>query len=157
VAKPGRRPRTRRCLLKGCEQRFRPQRAGQRYCSDQCRQSARQWSSWKAQQSYRATKAGKNRRNQQSRRYRERVKNRKQAASEQGVQEPARVITKKFFRPQLRPARLLRRIRSAGAIAQTALLFARMPARRGTSLATRAALASHSPTATEDLSQPTGR
>jgi hypothetical protein len=157
VAKPGRRPRTRRCLLKGCEQRFRPRSARQRYCSDKCRQSARQWSRWKAQQSYRATKAGKDRRNQQSRRYRERVKSRKQAASEQVVQEPARVITKDFFRPLLRPAWLLRRIRSAGAIAQAALLFARMPARHGASLAARTALASHSPTAAEDLSQAAGR
>ena len=31
---PGRRPRTRCCLLKGCERRFRPQGARQRYCSD---------------------------------------------------------------------------------------------------------------------------
>jgi hypothetical protein len=141
----------------GCEQRFRPQRARQRYCSEKCRQSARQWSSWKAQQSYRATKEGKVKRNEQSRRYRGRVKNRKQAASEQVVQEPARVITKDFFRPKLRPAWLLRGVRSAGAIAQAALLFARMPARDGTSLATRAALASHSTTAAQDLSQAAGR
>jgi hypothetical protein len=32
---PDRRPRTRCCLLKGCERLFRPQRAGQRYCSDE--------------------------------------------------------------------------------------------------------------------------
>lgn len=35
------RPRSRRCLLKGCEQRFRPRRVRQRYCSDQCRKAAR--------------------------------------------------------------------------------------------------------------------
>ena len=39
----------RRCLLKGCEQRFRPRQARQRYCSEQCRQAARAWSRWKAQ------------------------------------------------------------------------------------------------------------
>ena len=35
---PAWRPRTRCCLLKGCERRFCPQRARQRYCSDECRQ-----------------------------------------------------------------------------------------------------------------------
>ena len=32
-----RRPRMRRCLLKGCEQRFHPRQAHQRYCSESCR------------------------------------------------------------------------------------------------------------------------
>ena len=88
-----RRPRTRGCLLKGCEQRFHPLDARQRYCSPQCRRAARQWSRWKAQQSYRATAAGKEKRNGQSQRYRERVRNRQQ----QVPQEAARVITKDFF------------------------------------------------------------
>ncbi len=44
-----RRPRTRRCLLKGCELSFRPRHARQRYCSNYCRAAARQWSQWKAQ------------------------------------------------------------------------------------------------------------
>jgi hypothetical protein len=148
-----RRPRTRCCLLKGCERRFRPRRAGQRYCSDQCAQAARRWSRWKAQQSYRATAAGKDKRNGQSRRYRERVRNRQQAAPEEAVAEPARVITQNFFRPLLRPPRLLRRIRSAAPLAQPALLFACLPARHGTGLATRAALAPGGATAVEDLSQ----
>ena len=77
--RPARRPRTRCCLLKGCERRFRPQRARQRYCSEECRQAARRWSRWKAQQSYRATAAGKEKRNEQSRRYRERVRKRQAA------------------------------------------------------------------------------
>lgn len=94
---PGRRPRTRCCLLKGCERRFRPQRAGQRYCSDECRREARRWSRWKAQQSYRATAAGKDKRNGQSRRYRQRVRDRLPAAPEEAVAEPARVITPNFF------------------------------------------------------------
>lgn len=100
---PSRRPRTRRCLLKGCEQRFCPQRAQQRYCSEECRLGARRWSRWKAQQSYRATAVGKEKRNEQSRRYRERVRKRQ----EQAPQEAARVITKDFFRSLLRPAWLL--------------------------------------------------
>jgi hypothetical protein len=91
--RPIRRPRTRRCLLKGCEQCFCPQRAPQRYCSQQCRRAARQWSRWKAQQNYRATAAGKEKRNGQCRRYRERVRERQKAAP----QEAARVITKDFF------------------------------------------------------------
>ncbi len=148
---PGRRPRTRCCLLKGCERRFRPQRGGQRYCSDECRRAARQWSRWKAQQSYRATAAGKERRNGQSRRYRERVRNRQPAAPEEADPDAARVITHNFFRLLLRPSWLLRGIRSAAALAPPALLFAGVPTRSGTSLATRAALAPGYAPAVEDL------
>src|SRR6266851_1779727 len=92
-----RRPRTRRCLLKGCEQRFGPRQARQRYCSEQCRVAARKWSRWKAQQRYRATGAGREKRNGQGRRYRERVRDRKQPAQEEAIPEAARVITKDFF------------------------------------------------------------
>ena len=148
---PGRRPRTRCCLLKGCERRFLPQRARQRYCSEECRREARRWSRWKAQQSYRATTPGKDKRNGQSRRYRRRVRDRLPAAPE-AVAEPARVITHNFFRLLLRPARLLRGIHAATALAVPALLLARMPARHGTSLATRAALAPRRAAAVEDLS-----
>ena len=136
---PGRRPRTRCCLLKGCERRFCPQRARQRYCSDECRQAARRWSQWKAQQNYRATAVGKERRSGQSRRYRQRLRNRQPATPEEP--EAARVITHNFFRLLLRPSWLLRGIRPAAALAPPAVLFARVPARSGTSLATRAALA----------------
>ena len=151
---PGRRPRTRRCLLKGCERRFRPRRAGQRYCSAECRRAARQWSRWKAQQSYRATAAGKEKRNGQSRRYRERVRNRQQAAPEEAVPETARVITQRFFSTTVATAPAAtrdspRQPRSPA----PALLFAHVPARHGTSLATGAALAPRSATAVEDLSQ----
>jgi hypothetical protein len=102
-----RQPRSRRCLLKGCEQRFHPRRARQRYCSEPCREAARKWSRWKAQQRYRARTAGRQKRNGQSRRYRERVKSRKLPEPE-AVNEAARVITQEeFFRGLLRPARLL--------------------------------------------------
>jgi len=148
---PGRRPRTRCCLLKGCERRFRPERVGQRYCSDECRQAARRWSRWKAQQSYRATAAGQERRNGQSLRYRQRVRNRRSATPEEPVPEAARVITPNFFRLLLRPAWLLQGIRPAAALASPALLFAGVPARYGTSLATRAALAPRDAPAVEDL------
>jgi len=89
-------PRARCCLLKGCEQRFRPRHARQRYCSEGCREAARRWSRWKAQQRYRATAAGQQKRNGQSQRYRERVKDRRPPESEP-VNEAARLITKDFF------------------------------------------------------------
>lgn len=154
---PSRRPRTRCCLLKGCERRFHPQQAGQRYCSDECRKAARRWSRWKAQQNYRATAAGKERRNGQSRRYRQRVKNRRSAAPEEAVPEAARVITPQFFRSLLRPAWLLRRIRPTISLTPPEVLFARMPARHGTSLATGAALAPRHAASVADLSKTAGR
>ena len=118
-----RRPRTRYCLLKGCEQRFHPRQARQRYCSDGCRKAARKWSRWKAQERYRESAAGQQKRNDQSRRYRERVKDRKPAEPD-AVSEAARVITTDhFFRPLLRPARLLREIRVCAAKSLTTLLF----------------------------------
>ncbi len=80
------------CLLKGCEQPFHPQQASERYCSAACREQAREWSEWKAQQKYRATVAGKEKRKAQSRRYRQRVWNRKEQTG-----EAARVISHKVF------------------------------------------------------------
>lgn len=155
--RPRRRPRTRRCLLKGCERRFRAGRASQRYCSDECRRAARKWSCWKAQQSYRATAAGKAQRNGQSRRYRERVRNREQAAREEAVPDTARVITNNFFRPLLRPPRLLRGIRSSAAVAEEEVLHARLPARHGTCVATRAALAQTHAAAVERFASATAQ
>jgi hypothetical protein len=136
-----RRPRVRRCLLKGCEQRFPPRQARQRYCSEGCRKAARKWSRWKAQQRYRETAAGKEKRNGQSRRYRERLKSR--PPTEKGaVEEAARVITPEdFFRAFLRSARLLRKIRAAAAKPFTTLLLARVPACAGASARAGAALA----------------
>lgn len=65
-----RRPRLRRCLLKGCEQKFRPRRPWSRYCGDDCRGKARKWSRWKAQRKYRVARHGKDKRQAQCRRYR---------------------------------------------------------------------------------------
>ena len=138
--RPSHRPRTRRCLLKGCEQRFRPGHARQRYCSDGCREAARTWSEWKARQTYRRTAACKRKRSEQSRRYRERVRDRKPSEKE-AVPEVARVITKKFFRRLLQPARLLRMLRALAAIATATVLLAGVPACDGACLGTRAALA----------------
>src|SRR5947208_2345602 len=134
------RPRMRRCLLKGCEQSFHPRQARQRYCGQRCREAARKWSRRKAQERYRETAAGQQKRNGQSRRYRERVKSRKPPEPE-AVNDAARVITTEdFFRPLLRPAGLLRRIRTAAAKSLAALLFARVPARVGARPGTGAAL-----------------
>jgi len=134
-----RRPRLRRCLLKGCEERFHPSQACQRYCSDRCRKAARKWSRWKAQQRYRKTRAGKQKRNGQSRLYRERVRSRKPPEPE-AVDESARVITKKFFRGVLRPARLLRKVRARTAKSLATLLFPGVPACAGACPGTGAAL-----------------
>ena len=135
-----RRPRMRRCLLKGCEQRFHPRQARQRYCSEGCRQAARRWSRWKAQQTYRATTTGKEKRNGQSRRYRERVKSRKPTEAE-AVADPARVITPEvFFRCGLRPARLLRAVRASAAKSPTTLLLPSLPACVGRCSTTGAAM-----------------
>ena len=134
------RPRTRRCLLKGCRQRFRPHQARQRYCSEGCREAARKWSRRKAQERYRETAAGQQKRNGQSRRYRERVKSRKPPEPE-AVNDPARVITtEEFFRSFVRPARLLREVRAPAAKSLTALLFAGMPAGAGARARAGAAL-----------------
>jgi len=88
-----RRPRRRRCLLKGCERQFRPQHPWSRYCGDDCRSKARRWSRWKAQKRYRAKGSGKRQRKAQSCRYRERVCARKRAKA--ATNEAARVITAK--------------------------------------------------------------
>ena len=92
-----RRPRTRRCLLKGCERRYHPRRGLQRYCSYHCREAARAWSRWKAQERYRATPTGQEKRRAQSQRYRERVRRKKEQPLE-AAGAVARVITTDFFR-----------------------------------------------------------
>ena len=133
-------PRTRCCLLKGCEQRFHPRQANQRYCSERCREAARRWSRWKAQQRYRETAAGQQKRNGQSQRYRERIKSRKPPEPE-AVNDAARVITTEhFFRGLLRPARLLRGMRARAAKSLTTLLLTRLPAGNGARPRTGAAL-----------------
>lgn len=135
-----RRPRMRRCLLKGCENRYRPWQARQRYCSAACREAARAWSGWKAQQEYRATPNGKEKRRAQSRRYRERVRSR-QPQVVPPAEAAARVITKNFFRSFLRPARLLRRIRAPPPITAPALLLEGVPRGDGARLGAGTALA----------------
>ena len=129
----------------------------ERYCSPECRQAARKWSHWKAQQKYRATAAGKKKRNGQSRRYRERVRVRQPATSEEVLPQAARVITPNFFRPRLRPARLLPRVRHRAPVAHPAILFARVPARHGAGLAARTAVAARPAAAVAEVSSGGGR
>jgi len=150
---PSRRPRTRECLLKGCARRFRPCRARERYCSHECRQAAREWSRWKAQQRYRATAAGKEKRSGQGRRYRDRVRRRKQATPAEAHPEAARVITQQFFRSLLRPSRLLSRIRRTAALARPKVLFQCVPTGPGTRPAARATLAPRSPAGMEQVNR----
>lgn len=64
--------RCRRCLLKGCEQSFRPRRPQSRYCSDRCRQLARRWRRWQASRRWRGTDQGRACRRRQGQRYRQR-------------------------------------------------------------------------------------
>lgn len=77
--------RPRICLLKGCERWFNPLRSSARYCSKTCSKAARRWTRWHAAQRYRASEKGKERRRQQACRYRQRVRQRRQAAQEQAV------------------------------------------------------------------------
>jgi hypothetical protein len=135
-----RRPRTRRCLLKGCERRYHPRRGLQRYCSYHCREAARAWSRWKAQERYRATPTGQEKRRAQSQRYRERVRRKKEQPLE-AAGAVARVITTDFFRGLVRPAWLLRELRAEPEIATATVLFEGVPTGSPARLGAGAALA----------------
>lgn len=113
---PWHRFRPRRCLMKGCERRFRPCHPQVRYCSAGCRQAARWWRRWHASQHYRASTQGKERRRAQSRRYRERRRQQAGArvASASGTapadavpqcegQRPAQPLANFVWRPCRRP------------------------------------------------------
>lgn len=65
-------PRWRKCLLEGCGRRFIPSCGRRHYCSEACRDAARRWWQWKAQQQYRLSEKGRQCRREQSRRWRER-------------------------------------------------------------------------------------
>jgi hypothetical protein len=90
-----RRPRRRVCLLKGCGRVFRPQQPLARYCSEVCQSEARRWRRWKAGRRYRQSPNGKQKRRAQSRRYRERRRERNAQGS--AAITAARVIPTEFF------------------------------------------------------------
>jgi hypothetical protein len=69
------------CLLKGCNKWFHPEKPSERYCSDDCRAEARKWSLWKAQVNYRSRQNGKDKRKNQCRDRRERIKKKKNSES----------------------------------------------------------------------------
>lgn len=78
-ARPRRRQfhcRTRCCLLKGCEEPFRPRHPGTRYCSEACRRAAERWRIERARKNYLDSERGKQQRRAQSQRYRQRCKHR---------------------------------------------------------------------------------
>jgi hypothetical protein len=83
--------RARRCLLKDCERWFQPTRPQCRYCSAKCRQAAKRWHGWRSQQKYRASPNGREHRQEQGRRYRQRCRTRPcpSAASPATVSPPA--------------------------------------------------------------------
>jgi hypothetical protein len=68
--------RQRRCLLKGCSRVFSPLHPFSRYCSTGCRRAARIWSRRRAGAEYRKTETGREKRREQARRYRERLRQR---------------------------------------------------------------------------------
>ena len=69
-----RRARSRRCLLKGCNQVYKPRHPLQRYCGAACRQKAKKWRLYKAQLTYRKSENGKEKRRRQCRERRARCK-----------------------------------------------------------------------------------
>ena len=72
-AAPARRFLRRRCLLKGCEQFYRPIQPQSRYCSDACRRDAQRWRRRQASRTWRASAVGQRRRREQLQRYRQRI------------------------------------------------------------------------------------
>ena len=73
-------PGCRRCLLKDCERWYLPRQPQARYCSPNCQKAAQRWRCWHASQHYRATSHGRQRRRDQARRYRDRVRQRSSLA-----------------------------------------------------------------------------
>jgi hypothetical protein len=71
------------CLLKGCEKWFCPFRHSARYCSQACRDAARRWSRWRAARRYRTSVSGRGCRREQARRYRERLRLRRENVGEE--------------------------------------------------------------------------
>ena len=72
--------RWRRCLLKGCGQWFQPSHPSCRYCSLPCVAEAERWRDWRSQHKYRASGNGRQHRQQQARRYRQRYPKRRRPA-----------------------------------------------------------------------------
>ncbi len=91
--------RRRLCVLKGCEQAFHPRHPLSRYCSAECEAAARRWRQRTANRAYRSSPQGKERRREQSRRYRTRIGQRKAAESTppEGCEGYSYAPPEKFF------------------------------------------------------------
>ena len=138
IKRNARRPRSRRCLLKGCGRLFRPDHPLARYCSEHCRNQAAKWREWKARHKYRKTDRGKHVRRAQSRRYRVRQKEQKKQKND--AVGSARAIPRKFFFMLLRSPWVIRTIPKQPAVAAAALLFLCMSPGSRTSSGAREAL-----------------
>ncbi len=77
--------RPRRCLLKGCERPYWPRRPQARYCSEGCQQAAGRWRRRQASERYRVTDQGLERRREQARRYRQRLRERASVSADVDV------------------------------------------------------------------------
>jgi hypothetical protein len=97
---PSGRGRRRQCLLKDCEQWFRPDRPQSRYCSAACRQAARRWRRWQASRRWRASERGRACRRRQGQRYRQR----RQRQAERVVPAAAQATAPSSGREGQRPA-----------------------------------------------------
>ena len=125
-------PRRRRCLLKGCEQFFKPEYAQSRYCSAACQDAADRWRHWHANQTWRKTERGCECRRQQSCRYRERVRQRReaeQAALEQAAEarREGSAPSRCFGKNLLWATWLLRVVYSLATLAASAVLLLLVP------------------------------
>jgi hypothetical protein len=81
-------PGTRRCLLKDCEEWFTPACPRSRFCSGECAAAARRWRCVKASRRYRASDAGRVRRREQNRHYRQRRRERAAFSASAGAAAP---------------------------------------------------------------------
>jgi hypothetical protein len=135
-------PRARRCLLKGCERWFVPERPQARYCGTACRTAAACWRRWKAQQRYRQTAHGRACRCAQSRRHRRRQRERARASERDRPWYPgAWVIAQRQIFRDLRSAWLLRDVPPSSSISAAAILWEGLSGRAGTGDRARAAVA----------------
>jgi hypothetical protein len=73
-----------------------------RYCGEECRRKARQWSQWKSRQRWRQSENGRQKRQQQSVRHRERLKlaERVSCSPENGLRGSSQAAAVKDFFPR---------------------------------------------------------
>jgi hypothetical protein len=135
-------PHARRCLLKGCECWFVPERPHARYCGTACRTAAARWRRWKAQRRYRQSAHGRACRGAQSRRHRQRQRERPRASErDRPCSTGAWVIAQRQIFRHLRSAWLLCDVLPSSSISAAAILWKVLSARAGTRDRARAPVA----------------